>query len=278
MKRFLSSAIVVLMLALGAHSQTAPDTSDLTKLLKEFLDGASRNDAAVHERFWAEELVYTGSNGRRRNRADVMHDVRSTPAPKPGDPTMSYAAEDIRIQQYGETAIVAFRLVGTTRLEEKTQTANYLNTGTFLKRKGQWQVVAWQATKMATPEDEAKKDVATAEAAFQQAMRVSDSKALEGLVDESFIWTQKDGTQVTRKLLLDQIASGELKYSRLETSNVTISVHGDSAVVRGVSPRQRSHIPRSQAVDTTPFNAFYTLTFVNKGGVWKIVAMHSSRV
>ena len=278
MKRFLSSAIVVLMLALGLQAQTAPDAAELTKLLKEFLDGASRNDAAVHDRFWADELVYTGSNGRRRNKADVMHDVRSAPAPKPGDPTTVYTAEDIRIQQYGDTAIVAFRLVGTTRLEGKTQTVNYLNTGTLLKRKGQWQVVAWQATRMPLPEDEAKKEVAVAEAAFHQAMRASDSKALEALIDESFIWTQSDGEQATRKLLLDEIASGQLKYSKLETNIVTISMHGDSAVVRGVSPRQRSKIPGSESGDTAPFNAFYTLTFVNKGGVWKAVAMHTSRL
>ena len=148
MKRILSSAIVLLTLALGLNAQTAPDANELTKLLKDFLDGASRNDAAVHDRFWAEDLIYTGSAGRRRNKADVMRDVRSAPAPKPGDAKTTYTAEDIRIQQYGQTAIVAFRLVGTTEKDGRTEVANYLNTGTFLKRKGKWQVVSWQATRV----------------------------------------------------------------------------------------------------------------------------------
>lgn len=148
MKRILSSAIVLLVLALGLNAQTAPDANELTKLLKDFLDGASRNDAAVHDRFWAEDLIYTGSAGRRRNKADVMRDVRSAPAPKPGDAKTTYTAEDIRIQQYGQTAIVAFRLVGTTEKDGRTEVANYLNTGTFLKRKGKWQVVSWQATRV----------------------------------------------------------------------------------------------------------------------------------
>jgi hypothetical protein len=43
--------IVALMLALNAQAQTAPDAEELTKLLKEFLAGASRNDAATHDRF-----------------------------------------------------------------------------------------------------------------------------------------------------------------------------------------------------------------------------------
>jgi len=161
MKRILSSAIstiVVLMLAFGVHAQTVPDAAPLTKLLRDFLDGASRNDAAMHDRFWAEDLIYTGSSGRRIGKADIMRDVRSAPAPKPGGPATTYAAEDIRIQQYGTTAIVAFRLVGVTKGEGKTETSNYLNTGTFLKRNGKWQVVSWQATRMPRPDEETRKE------------------------------------------------------------------------------------------------------------------------
>ena len=157
MKQVLSSVIAVLMLALAVQAQTAPDAGELTKLLKEFLEGASRNDAAMHDRFWADDLIYTGSSGRRRTKAEVMRDVRSAPSPKPGDPQTTYTAEEIRIQQYGDTAIVAFRLVGTTKSGEKTEVNSYLNSGTFLKRNGKWQVVSWQATKVPRPEDEVKK-------------------------------------------------------------------------------------------------------------------------
>ncbi|HEY3025709.1 MAG TPA: nuclear transport factor 2 family protein [Pyrinomonadaceae bacterium] len=156
MERVISSAVVVLMLALSVNAQTAPDAAKLTRLLKDFLAGASRNDAAMHDRFWAEDLIYTGSNGRRRGKAEVMHDVRSAPAPKPGDPIINYTAEDIRIQQYGGTAIVAFRLVSKTEKDGKTEVTNFLNSGTFLKRKGKWQVVNWQATRMPRPDQEAR--------------------------------------------------------------------------------------------------------------------------
>jgi hypothetical protein len=277
MNQFLSPVIVALTLALNLQAQTAPDATELTKLLKEFLAGASRNDAATHDRFWAEDLIYTGSSGRRIGKADIMRDQRSAPAPKPGDPTTTYGAEDIRIQQYGDAAIVAFRLVGTTMKDGKTVVSNYLNTGTFLKRNGKWQAVSWQATKMPRPEEEIKKEIAAAQAAFHQAMLSADLKTLETLADESFIWTHRGGEQMTRKQLLDQLGSGQLKYSKLETNNVTVSVYGDTAIVRGVSPRQRSSFPGSGGSgDANPFTAFYTLTFVNKGGDWKAVAMHTS--
>jgi hypothetical protein len=278
MNRILSPVIVALTLALHLQAQTAPDATELTKLLKEFLAGASRNDAATHDRFWAEDLIYTGSSGRRIGKSDIMRDVLSAPAPKPGDPTTTYGAEDIRIQQYGDAAIVAFRLVGTTMKGGKTVVSNYLNTGTFLKRNGKWQAVSWQATKMPRPEEEIKNEIAAAQAALHQAMLTADLKILESLADESFIWTHRDGKQMTRKQMLDQLGSGQLKYSKLETNNVTVSVYGDTAIVRGVSPRQRSSFPGSGGSgDANPFTAFYTLTFVNKGGDWKAVAMHTSR-
>lgn len=134
----------------------AADGEELTKLLKDFLAGASRNDLTAHERFWADDLIYTGSAGRRLGKADILHDVRAEGAPKPGDENTVYTAEYIRIQQYGGTAIVAFRLVGTTTKGDKTEFANYLNSGTFLKRDGNWQVVNWQATKMPAKDEQKK--------------------------------------------------------------------------------------------------------------------------
>ncbi len=127
---------------------SAPDAAELTKLLNDFLAGASRNDVAVHDRFWADDLIYTASAGKRIGKADIMREVREEAAKPKSDENTVYSAEDIRIQQYGTTAIVAFRLVAKTTKDGKTTTANYLNTGTFLKRDSQWRAVAWQATKM----------------------------------------------------------------------------------------------------------------------------------
>ncbi len=129
----------------------------MTKLLNDFLAGASRNDVAMHDRFWADDLIYTASAGRRIGKAQIMREVReeaAAPAPANKEETV-FTAEDVRIQQYGNTAIVAFRLVGTTKKGEKTEVAHYLNSGTFLKRDGKWQVVNWQATKV--PKDEPQK-------------------------------------------------------------------------------------------------------------------------
>ena len=102
----------------------------------------------MHDRFWAEDLIYTSSSGKRIGKADILRDVRAEASAPPGDEKTIYTAEELRILQYGTTAIVAFHLVGTTTKGGKTEVANYLNTGTFLKREGKWQAVSWQATKV----------------------------------------------------------------------------------------------------------------------------------
>ena len=250
----LISVTILLLLATTVSAQTAPDAAELTKLLNDFLAGASRNDASIHERFWADDLIYTRSAGRRVNKAQVMENVRSEPAPKPTDPRTVYTAEDIRIQQYGDTAVVAFRLVATTEEGGSKHVANLLNSGTFVKRNGKWQVVNWQSTRMPLTEAESKSEVTTAVAAFHDAILSASIDKLTALTDQSFVWTH-GSVQTTRQQLFDELQAKKVKYGKPDPAKVSISVYGDTAIVRGES---------------------YTLIFVNQLGVWRAVSLHTS--
>ena len=254
MNKVVLSVIVLLVASSSALAQTAaPDAPELTKLLNEFLAGASRNDPAAHDRFWADDLIYTRSAGRRVSKADIMHDVRNAPAPKPDDPKTVYTAEDIRVQQYGNTAIVAFRLVATTEANGARQIQNLLNSGTFLKRNGKWQVVNWQSTRMPRTEEENRKDVAAAVAAFHDALTAGDAKKFAALTDAGFVWMQCQGKEIPRQELIDGL--GLIKYARPPAAKETILLYGETAVVRGENR--------------------YTITLVNLGGAWKIVSLHA---
>jgi ketosteroid isomerase-like protein len=254
---------------------TAPDTATLTKLLNDFLAGASRNDAQIHDTFWADDLIYTRSAGVRVNKAEVMRNVRSAPAPKPDDPKTTYTAEDIRIQQYGTTAIVAFRLVSTTERNGVTQVSSNLNSGTFLKRNGKWQVVNWQSTRVPQPTEAAKADVTRTHEAFFSAVVGADVKKLENLMHNTFVWTHRGGIQQTRQQLLDQLSSGQLRFSKIDPANLTVNVSGDTAIVRGTATAQRSAVPGGSP-DAAPFNVAYTFVLVNQVGGWLVIAIHGS--
>lgn len=128
-----------------ASAQADQEQDVLTQMLNEFLAGASVNDAAAHDRFWAEELVYTSSRGLRYGKAEIMEGMSAGAGSGEDEPAVVYSAEDIQIRQYGLTAVVAFRLLGTPA-DDPDNILQYFNTGTFVKRNGEWRVVAWQAT------------------------------------------------------------------------------------------------------------------------------------
>jgi hypothetical protein len=128
----------------------ASDAEDLTAMLQEFL--AASSEEAAHASFWADDLVYTSSAGLRFGKADIMASFNGSAAeeePSDDAPAMVYSGENVDIRLYGDTAIVAFKLVGTpTDKSANADMLYYFNTGTFLKRDGVWQVIAWQATKI----------------------------------------------------------------------------------------------------------------------------------
>ena len=138
----MKNALLLAALLVCPNVVLADDKAELTTLLDEFLAGASRNDANVHNKYWAEELIYTSSNGTRFGKAQLMQGVNSREMLKPEEIDVVYSREDVRIMQYGDVAIVAFELIGTSASE----TRRYLNSGTFVKRDGKWQAVNWQAT------------------------------------------------------------------------------------------------------------------------------------
>ena len=124
--------------------------TEIAALLTEFL--AKNSDPTQHDRFWAADLVYTGSSGKVQAKADIMKsfaDLKAD-ASKPKEPTPTYAAEDIVVRPYGDTAALTFRLVAHN---PDGKTNYYRNSGTFIRRDGRWQVVTWQATKIPPAED-----------------------------------------------------------------------------------------------------------------------------
>ncbi len=152
-RKCLSVLLLGTALAVGPMA-SADDIDELTRMLHEFLAGAG--DAAVHEQFWAEDLVYTSSRGTRTNKVEIMRGFSESEEDESDTPGPVYSAEDIRINVYGTTAVVAFRLVATPAAESLSSgpdaaVLHYLNTGTLLKRDGRWQVVAWQATRIPPP-------------------------------------------------------------------------------------------------------------------------------
>ncbi len=182
MKRIPQTVSMLLLIGALAGSEAAAQVvkgpeakkaeQEITSLLKEFLDKVDAVE--MHDRFWAEDLIYTSGMGAVRTKADILKSMRAQQsgeganikietgagpnAPSPGAPCGGggtpviiiekdkYSAEDITVRSLGEVALLNFRLV--QRLPNGTVN-NHRNSGTLVKRNGKWQVVNWQATRVA---------------------------------------------------------------------------------------------------------------------------------
>ena len=132
------------LLTTGALAHDDPVEHEIHQLLDAFLAGASTNDIEMHDRFWAEDLVYTGSNGQRRGKAETMAGLAdASPADVERLPT--YRGEDVNIRVFEDLAVVTFKLVA--EMPDGT-TGAYFNTGVFQQRDGQWKAFTWQATRI----------------------------------------------------------------------------------------------------------------------------------
>jgi NAD(P)-dependent dehydrogenase (short-subunit alcohol dehydrogenase family)/ketosteroid isomerase-like protein len=113
---------------------------ELTAMLHSFLQNTGAE--AAHAKFWADDLVYTSSNGTRFGKTEIMQSFAGKDGSEAAD--IVYSGEDVSVRVFGTTAVVTFRLVGTPN--DGSASSQYFNSGTFLKRQGAWRAVSWQAT------------------------------------------------------------------------------------------------------------------------------------
>ncbi|WP_066966461.1 nuclear transport factor 2 family protein [Microbulbifer sp. Q7] len=148
---------LTLLLTLFSGSVFADDREALNDLLNQFLAGAA-DDIQVHQRFWADDLIYTSSSGQRFGKAVIIDGMQKAEEEEKNSRNeeveasapMRYRAEDTDIRLLDNTAIIAFRLIAepASSSDKQAKKMEFFNTGTFVKRDGEWRALAWQATKI----------------------------------------------------------------------------------------------------------------------------------
>jgi ketosteroid isomerase-like protein len=148
--RMFAVAALLPMMALAQASKPAAGPQDattqqVTQMVRDFLSNVPKNDPKVFQEFFADDVIYTRAVGVTVAKADILKniDARATSAPE-----ASFEADDFTVHSYNDMAVVNFRLIAHNTENGKPTTIYYRNTGTFLKRNGKWQAVAWQATKV----------------------------------------------------------------------------------------------------------------------------------
>ena len=139
----LSLLMTVALTATPVRAAEQGDTvAEITELLNWFLAPANNPTAAAHQRFWADDVVYTRSSGEVRTKPEILASFDNA---QPPSDDIRWSADDVLVRPYGDTAALTFRLVG--RAGDGSITL-YRNSAMFLKRNGEWRAVTWQATRI----------------------------------------------------------------------------------------------------------------------------------
>ena len=128
-----------------AAEDSAPAKQELIALVQEFLKNVPANKRETYDRFFADDVIYTRNSGQVVTKKDILADAGN---PSAARANATFSGEDFTVHQYGEMAVVNFKLVMHPK-DPSAATRSFRNTGRFVRRNGQWQAVAWQATPIA---------------------------------------------------------------------------------------------------------------------------------
>jgi ketosteroid isomerase-like protein len=154
MKPTLLFALLAISMPFLTMGQTTPKTNNATgnpeqtikQIQQELVTAITQGNTAPFERYLADTFVFTAADGGIQTRSEWLADLKS------GDLKLqSTTNEDVKVQAYGDAAVVTYRSTDKGTYKGKDISGQYRWTDVFVKQKGGWRWVATQGTHIAQP-------------------------------------------------------------------------------------------------------------------------------
>ena len=131
----------------GEKVAAASNTEQAVRQLFDSLVSAyAKNDATVPARILADDATFTNRLGEVMTKEQRLAEI------KPGGIQFdSYTADDVNVRVYGDTAVVTNRSSVTGKRGDQDISGQYRVTSIFVKKGGNWQLVAAQSTRITEP-------------------------------------------------------------------------------------------------------------------------------
>jgi ketosteroid isomerase-like protein len=142
MKRVIALTLLGALVAFPAHAQGRNPTERAVLKASEQLDEASlmKKDRATMERYYAEDYMYTHSNGTVLNKTQEIAESMSS-----DQAWTAHKSDDVKVRVYGTVAIVT-GLSTLTGSSKSYVPGPRRFTEVWVKRNGRWQMVGGQST------------------------------------------------------------------------------------------------------------------------------------
>src|SRR5437773_8290018 len=133
---------LIIFAATLAHGADTPITRDeLVRRTQELYDAIVPANQAPWKKYFADDCIFSDEKGRTLDKAKLIADITPLPAGYSG--TIKIGNVQSRI--IGETAFLSYDANETETIFGQNLTARYHVTDTWLRRNGEWQIIASQA-------------------------------------------------------------------------------------------------------------------------------------
>jgi hypothetical protein len=114
--------------------------SELVRRTQELADSVAAGDQAPWKKYYAGDCMYFDEKGRSLDKTALLADVAPLPAGYAGTIKVVRAKSHIE----GGLAVLGYDMDESETIFGQTMTARYHATDTWMRRKGQWQIIASQ--------------------------------------------------------------------------------------------------------------------------------------
>ena len=113
---------------------------ELVRRTQELVNSVAGGDQKPWKKYFAEDCLYFDERGRSMNKGALLADL----APLPQGYSGSIAVANAQSHIEGDVAILSYDLNESETVYGQTMTARYHETDTWMRRGGDWQIVAGQ--------------------------------------------------------------------------------------------------------------------------------------
>src|SRR5438132_10160188 len=135
-------ALVIIFVTALAHATDAPITQDeLVRRTQELCDAIVPGNQAPWKKYFADDCIFSDEKGRTLDKAKLVADITPMPAGYSG----AIKIANVQSRILGDTAVFSYESNETETIIGQNLTARYHTTDTWLRRNGEWKIIASQA-------------------------------------------------------------------------------------------------------------------------------------
>jgi len=130
-----------LVTAFAAASDESATRQELLRRTQELYDSIISGNQTPWKKYFADDCTFSDEKGRTLDKTKLVADI--TPLPKGYSGAIKI--DNVISRIIGDTAILSYDANETETIFGQKETARYHTTDTWLRRNGEWQIIATQA-------------------------------------------------------------------------------------------------------------------------------------